>query len=50
MWATHSDSQEVLLSAATECCEGGKMTWGDAKRLGVFLWLKNQEVVVRSLL
>jgi len=46
VWATHSESQEVLLSAATECCSNGKLLWPDAKRLGVFLWLSSSEVVV----
>lgn len=48
VWATHSESQDLLLSAATECCENGKMLWDDAKRLGVFLWLKSSETLVSS--
>ena len=47
VWATHSESQEVILSAATECCSNSKMLWSDAKRLGVFLWLRSSETVVR---
>lgn len=46
VWATHSESQELLLTAATECCENGKMSWSDAKRLGVFLWLKSPDTIV----
>ncbi len=46
VWATHSESQDVLLSAATECCPNGKMLWSDVKRLGVFCWLRSSEVVV----
>lgn len=46
VWASHSESDDVLLSAATECCEGGKMVWADARRLGVFLWLKSAETAV----
>lgn len=46
VWATHSESNEVLLQAATESCENGKMLWQDAKRLGVFLWLRSPEAVV----
>lgn len=46
VWATHSESQDVLLSAASETCNSGKMVWADAKRLGVFLWLKSTETVV----
>lgn len=48
VWATHSESQDLLLSAATECCENGKMLWDDAKRLGVFLWLRSSETLVRE--
>jgi hypothetical protein len=48
VWATHSESQDVLLSAATECCHNGNMMWPDAKRLGVFLWLKSADAIVRS--
>ena len=46
VWASHSESQEVMLTAATECCQDGKMGWEDAKRLGVFLWLRSAETVV----
>jgi len=45
VWATHSESHEVLLQAATASCENNKMMWADAKRLGVFLWLKSQEAI-----
>lgn len=47
VWAYHSQSQEILLSAATEACRDGKMRWKDAKMLGVFMWLKSQESLVR---
>lgn len=50
VWATHSESQEVLLQAATASCENGKMMWDDAKRLGVFLWMHNQEALVSDTL
>ncbi|EJD52247.1 hypothetical protein AURDEDRAFT_159101 [Auricularia subglabra TFB-10046 SS5] len=53
VWAFHSESEDLLLAAATAAC-GGKMIWGDAKAVGVFLWLssgqlKNQmEVIARN--
>ncbi|KAG9095999.1 regulator of (H+)-ATPase in vacuolar membrane [Ceratobasidium sp. UAMH 11750] len=54
VWAFHSESQQIMLGASTEAC-GGRMTWADAKALGVFLWtrssedLKNQmEVLARN--
>lgn len=46
VWATHSESNEVLLQAATESCENGKMLWEDARRLGVFIWLRSPEAIV----
>ncbi|KAG8914981.1 regulator of (H+)-ATPase in vacuolar membrane, partial [Tulasnella sp. 417] len=42
VWAFHSESQEILLSASTTAC-GGKMLWLDARALGVFLWGKSVE-------
>ncbi|KAL1412038.1 regulator of (H+)-ATPase in vacuolar membrane [Vanrija albida] len=45
VWATHSESQEVLLQAAGQACDNNKMMWEDAKRLGVFLWLKSTDAI-----
>ncbi|KAG8894694.1 regulator of (H+)-ATPase in vacuolar membrane, partial [Tulasnella sp. 408] len=42
VWAFHSETQEILLSASTAAC-GGKMLWLDARALGVFLWGKSVE-------
>jgi hypothetical protein len=50
VWATHSESQDVLLQAATECCPNGKMTWSDAKLWGAFLWLRSADAIVSGLL
>ncbi|KAG8885003.1 regulator of (H+)-ATPase in vacuolar membrane [Tulasnella sp. 331] len=54
IWAFHSESQEILMTASTSAC-GGKMLWMDARALGVFLWcnsaeaLRNQmEVIARN--
>ncbi|ORY25155.1 RAVE protein 1 C terminal-domain-containing protein [Naematelia encephala] len=49
VWATHSESQEMLLTAATECCLNGKMLWEDAKRYGVFLWLQSTDAIKAQL-
>ena len=49
VWAFHSESQEILLSASTSAC-GGKMKWQDARALGVFMWLKSAESMVGILL
>lgn len=48
VWAMHSESQDVLLSAATECCRDHKMLWPDAKRFGVLLWLRSRETIVSA--
>ncbi|KAH9984643.1 WD repeat-containing protein [Russula compacta] len=42
IWAFHSESQGLLLSASLAACQG-KMTWNDARALGVFLWLNSIE-------
>jgi hypothetical protein len=47
VWASHSESQDMLLNASTNYCSNKKMMWDDAKALGVFLWLKSTEVIVR---
>lgn len=47
VWAMHSESPDVLLAAATDCCRDRKMLWSDAKLFGVFLWLKSREIIVR---
>jgi len=47
VWAFHSESQELLVGAAREACEG-RMVWSDAKAVGMFLWLNTTQQVVRS--
>jgi hypothetical protein len=49
VWALHSESEDILLQAATDSCTNGKMVWSDAKRLGTFLWLKNTDTIVSTL-
>jgi len=46
-WAFHSETQELLLSASLAACQD-KMTWSDARALGVFLWLHSVESMVRK--
>lgn len=48
IWAFHSESQELLLSASISAC-GGKLTWPDARALGIPLWLTSIESLVRGL-
>lgn len=47
IWAFHSETQGLLLSASLAACHG-KMTWSDARALGVFLWLNSVETMVRT--
>ena len=49
IWAFHSESQELLLDVSTAACSG-KMTWSDARALGIALWLKSGETLVSRLL
>ncbi|KAF8323322.1 hypothetical protein DL93DRAFT_2050227 [Clavulina sp. PMI_390] len=44
VWAFFSESQEILLAASAEAC-GGKMSWKDARALGVFLWLQSNDSI-----
>lgn len=46
VWAFHSEGQEILIDAATSAA-GGKLLWKDAKALGVFLWIRSVEGLVR---
>ena len=47
IWAFHSETQGLLLSASLAACQG-KMMWSDARALGVFLWLNSIETMVRE--
>ena len=46
IWAFHSESQDLLLSASVAACDGGKMCWPDARALGVYIWLRSVETMV----
>ncbi|BGO90977.1 hypothetical protein NBRC10512_002265 [Rhodotorula toruloides] len=48
VWAFHSENQDVLLEECTKA-SGGKLTWAAARTLGVALWLKSPEVLVRTI-
>lgn len=48
LWAFHSESQDLLLSAATAASEGGRMVWGDARSMGVSIWLNSVDTMVRG--
>lgn len=46
VWAFHSESQDVLVEASIKACPAEKLTWENAKALGVFLWLKSPALLV----
>ena len=48
VWAFHSESQELLLNASIAAC-GGKLTWPDARALGIPLWLASIQSLVREM-
>ncbi|RDB29031.1 Regulator of V-ATPase in vacuolar membrane protein 1 [Hypsizygus marmoreus] len=44
IWAFHSESQDLLLSASTAACNG-KVGWSDARALGIPIWLTSIETL-----
>jgi hypothetical protein len=46
IWAFFSESQELLLQDCHRACSE-KVTWPEARSLGVFLWLTSHEALVR---
>jgi len=47
IWAFHSESQELLLEASTVACSG-RMTWSDARALGLAIWLNSGDSLVSN--
>lgn len=47
VWAFHSESQDLLLEASASAY-GGKMTWANARALGIALWINSGESLVGS--
>lgn len=45
LWAFHSESQEILLSACDDVC-GKPMVWEDAKQFCLPLWLRSSDTLV----
>ncbi|KAH8918301.1 hypothetical protein BT69DRAFT_589975 [Atractiella rhizophila] len=44
LWAYHSESQTILLTATLEAC-GQKLKWTDAKSLGIFMWIRSPVIL-----
>lgn len=49
VWAFHSESQDLLLDASVKACPD-RLTWENAKALGIFFWIKAPDVLVRPVL
>ncbi|KAG0233631.1 regulator of (H+)-ATPase in vacuolar membrane [Actinomortierella wolfii] len=47
-WAYHSESQDLLLEFCVNSLKG-PMMWSDARTLGLFLWLRKKETIVKQL-
>jgi len=47
LWAFHSEGQDLLLDESVKTA-GGKLTWATARTLGLALWVKPQDMLVRS--
>jgi hypothetical protein len=48
LWGFHSESQEILLSTCEDVC-GRPMLWEDAKTFCLPLWLRSNDILVRSI-
>ncbi|GAA5977711.1 hypothetical protein JCM11641_001385 [Rhodosporidiobolus odoratus] len=48
LWAFHSESQDLLLEEATKAC-GGKLDWERARTLGLGIWVKSFDTLVRTM-
>ncbi|KAI0316614.1 WD repeat-containing protein [Amylostereum chailletii] len=48
VWAFHSESQGLLLTTSMSA-SGNKMTWSDARALGVFMWMTSLDVMALPL-
>ncbi|KPV72243.1 uncharacterized protein RHOBADRAFT_56056 [Rhodotorula graminis WP1] len=48
VWAFHSEGQDLLLDESVKTA-GGKLTWATARTLGLALWVKPQDMLVRTM-
>ncbi|GAA5966449.1 hypothetical protein JCM3765_007577 [Sporobolomyces pararoseus] len=49
LFAYHSKDQQSLLDESIEILGKGKLTWEQAKSVGIPLWLKNQDLLSRTI-
>ncbi|KAF9963358.1 regulator of (H+)-ATPase in vacuolar membrane [Modicella reniformis] len=47
-WGYHSESQDLLLSFCTDSLKA-PMTWTEAKSLGLFLWMRKKETMLKQM-
>ncbi|KAG0029994.1 regulator of (H+)-ATPase in vacuolar membrane [Podila clonocystis] len=47
-WAYHSESQDLLLDFCSTSLKN-PMTWSEAKSLGIFLWMRKKETMVKQM-
>ncbi|KAF9213257.1 regulator of (H+)-ATPase in vacuolar membrane [Podila verticillata] len=48
VWAYHSESQDLLLDFCSTSLKN-PMTWPEAKSLGIFLWMRKKETMVKQM-
>ncbi|KAF9336485.1 regulator of (H+)-ATPase in vacuolar membrane [Podila minutissima] len=48
VWAYHSESQDLLLDFCSTSLKN-PMTWSEAKSLGIFLWMRKKETMVKQM-
>ncbi|KAI1317690.1 regulator of (H+)-ATPase in vacuolar membrane [Mortierella claussenii] len=47
-WAYHSESQDLLMEFCTNSLKS-PMTWTEAKQLGIFLWMRKKETMLKQM-
>ncbi|KAF9916958.1 regulator of (H+)-ATPase in vacuolar membrane [Lobosporangium transversale] len=48
VWAFHSESQDLLLDFCSNSLKA-PMTWTEAKSLGIFLWMRKKETMLKQM-
>ncbi|KAF9956234.1 regulator of (H+)-ATPase in vacuolar membrane [Mortierella alpina] len=48
VWAYHSESQDLLLDFCSNSLKA-PMKWNDAKSLGVFLWMRKKDTMIKQM-
>lgn len=48
VWAFHSENQDLLLDESVKACQG-RLSWNNAKALGLFFWIHSTELLAKQL-